>query len=69
MSDKQPKPEPEGVIRPDWFYSTAGLEKALPIGSHTIGEWVKTGRIEPTKCGRGYGFMGHEIIAALRSGK
>jgi hypothetical protein len=59
----------EGVIRPDWFYSTDGLYKALPIGERTVAEWVRTNRIEPTKCGRGYGFMGHEIIAALRKDK
>jgi hypothetical protein len=68
MSD-QSKQEPEGVLRPDWFYSTAGICKALPIGSHVIAELIKQRRLEPTKLGRGYGFMGHEIIAALRNGK
>jgi hypothetical protein len=59
----------EGIIRPDWFYTTEGIVQTLPIGVHTLTEWIKAKRIEPTKCGRGNGFMGHEIIEALRKGK
>lgn len=63
------KPPKEGIIRPDWFYTRAAVTQTLPIGEHTLAEWIKERRIEPTPCGRAHGFMGHEIIAALRKRK
>jgi hypothetical protein len=56
----------EGIIRPDWFYTTAGIVQTIPIGAHTLTEWIKEKRIEPIKCGRGHGFMGQQIIEAMR---
>lgn len=55
----------EGVMHPESFYTTEGVNKALGISTHQVYHWIKTRRVEPINCSRGYGFFGRQILAAL----
>lgn len=55
----------DGVLYPDALYTMAGITKALNIGAHKIAEEIKSGRLKAHEYGRGYMFLGADIIALV----
>lgn len=55
----------DGVLYPDAIYTMAGITQALNIGPHKLAEEIKAGRLKPHEYGRGYLFLGADIIALI----
>ena len=52
-------------IQPNAVYTLAEVCEILKISDATMRRWVKEGKVRSAQVGRGYRFMGSQILEAL----